>query len=153
MIFLLFLLASIFLDSNFFSVPLVFIASLLLIRRSFVRSERLKKESPAHVGQMNVVINAIVPLMLSLVLLTAIDAIRLERIGASPLLYLASVTILIIYGRFFELGSSRFFAILLAVITFAYAYITGYDLFSTAVFLLILIVAKWILAMISHEKD
>lgn len=154
MIFVVFLLVSIFFDSNVFSVPLVFIASLLLIRRSFVGHEKEKKKTLGYnTAHKAFGLHAFFPLITSLILLTALDAIRLERMGTSPFIYLIAVAIMIVYGRFFELSSSRFFAMLLTIMTFAYAYITRYDLFSTGIFLLILIVTKWILALIPHEKD
>lgn len=153
MIFLALLLAGIFLDSNIFSVPIVFIASLLLIRRSLVGIEQEKKKSHSQNSQKIMSLQTLPALLVGIISLTVVDAIRMERMGTSPLSYLVCVLILILYGRFFELSRSRFFAVLLTGITFAYAYITGYDLISTAIFLLILIVTKWILALISHEKD
>lgn len=153
MIFLFFLLVSIFLDSNIFSVPLVFIASLLLIRKSLVAEEQEKKKSHSQNIRRAFSVQTLSTLLIGVISLALIDVIRMERMGTSPLLYFLCALILIIYGRFFELSRSRFFALLLTGITFAYAYITGYDLISTAIFLLILIVIKWILALISHEKD
>src|SRR3989344_1735793 len=107
--YLLFLIGSIFLDSNIFSVPLFFIASLLVVRYSFVKFEKGKKKTLAFSAHKALSLDAIAPLVVSLAALVLIDAIRMQRTGISPIIFLFSIALLIVYGRFFEISKSRFF--------------------------------------------
>ena len=89
--YLLFLVVSIFLDSNVFSVPLVFVASFLVVRSSFVKYEKGKKKTHAYASHKTLSLDALFPLIPSVIALFSIDVIRMQRLGISPVLFLFSV--------------------------------------------------------------
>jgi len=153
MIFTALILIGIFLDSNFFSVPLVFILSLLYARRSIVAQDKRRKNTLDYNSHKVITTNIMLPILTGAIGCLVIDVIRMQIMGISPLIFLISVGALLVYGRFFELSRSRFFAVILTVITCIYSYVLGYSLISTILFLLILVVGKWILALLSNEKN
>jgi len=153
MIFVILILSSIFLDSSFFSVPLVYILSVLFVRRAFVKYELAKRKTLGYSSHKTEHLDILFPLIVGIAALFCIDVVRMGILGVSPLLFLLSVTLLIVYGRFFEIKKSRFFALFLVGVVGLYAYFLGYDMFATMVFLCILVVGKWILSLYKKNNE
>ena len=153
MVFVILILSSIFLDSSFFSIPLVYILSILFVRRAFVKHELAKRKTLGYSSLKTEHLDIIFPLVVGISALFCIDIVRMGTMGVSPLLFLLSVTLLIGYGRFFEIKKSRFFALFLTGVVGLYAYFLGYDIFATMVFLSLLVVGKWILSLYKKNNE
>lgn len=147
------LIAGFFLDSTVFPVPLVFIFSLLLVRKVLENHDIKQRKSIGSIMHKSNELLFFFPLLLCLVMLFLIDGARLIHPGLSPLVFIVVTIGIVGYSRLFELSKSRFFVIYLFICVAMYGVIMRYNIMMTVLVLLAMMVIRLILFKMPKKNE
>lgn len=114
-LFLLILILFLLLEFSFFSIPFIFIFSILVL--SFYRNE----------------ISFLFVLLAGLM----VDSLRIENFGITPFFIFATFLIIYLYEKYFGSSDVMVITLITIIATFVYSYILSYSLSSVVLLLLI----------------
>lgn len=144
------LILSFFIESTYFSAPLIFSFSILIFRKILIlihldeKNHRLENALPNTliflVGMVGLLIAGFVS-----------DSARMNHIGVTPLSLFVTFMVIHIYTKFYELASSRLFVVLFFIAVVVYSLIAHFDFIQTLLMVVGFVVARAILFVLQKK--